>query len=378
MKPRLAKQLLRDVIEPLVENEETTAEDIFERLQFLAEFKYDHYEMYSTGHHFFEHLYTWLRQFEVADCKVALDLILKQLIFISRQEFELLSKILYWEIIRKAQIDLASELEHIPRYRVTKIINSDRFKLIERSSLYIGMSDGARIDYLRRQHIRGNEQVLSSYHIDTHKCDDMIKKLEDACGEKARFLLVFLVDDFSGSGSTLIRVNSKDELNGTLKQLEDKVLPIIKNDSFERISLLEKILDINCKVYLCPLLSTVKAIDHIKSHIGKLSSEYLKNLNVRPAAILNESVSITSANNPSSEKIKKLCEHYYQTRMEDEHTGNVMYGYQQCGLPLVLHHNTPNDSIYPLWNRRAIERKGELSAFTPLFMRIERHRSIKG
>ncbi|KJU86502.1 hypothetical protein MBAV_001303 [Candidatus Magnetobacterium bavaricum] len=59
--------------------------------------------------------------------------------------------------------------------------------------------------------------------------------------------------------------------------------------------------------------------------------------------------------------------------MADKHTGSVKYGYKDCGLPLVLHHNTPNNSIYPLWNRRAMDDTS--ISFTPLFIRYERHRS---
>ncbi len=239
------------------------------------------------------------------------------------------------------------------------------------------MSDGARIDYLRRQHIRGNEQVLSIYHVDVRKCDDMLKKLEEECGEGYKFKLVFLIDDFCASGTTLIRINDKKELTGTLKQLEDKSFVIQNNGETENYPLLERILDDNCEVYLCHLLSTVKAKNHIESHINKLSSNHLKNLSVQPAAILDESVSITSPNNASSKEIKGLCEKYYQKRMEDEHTGKVLFGYQDCGLPVVLHHNTPNNSIYPLWNRKAMERTESNPSFTPLFIRYERHRSME-
>lgn len=378
MKPNLAKRLLRDVVEPLVGNDEAVAEEIFERLHFLAEYKYDNYEMYYPGRHFLEHLYIWLSQFEEADRKVALDFILDHLIYISRQEFELLSKILYWETIRNAQITLASKLENIPRYKVSKIVASEGFKVIERSSLYIGMSDGARIDYLRRQHIRSNEQVLSSYHVDIGKCDDMIKKLAEDCGEGSKFKLVFLIDDFCASGTTLIRINDKNELTGTLKQLEDKSFSIDNNGETKKNLLLGRILDDSCEIYLCHLLSTVKAKNHIESHINKLSSDHLRKLSVQPSAILDESVSITSASNRSSKKVKKLCEKYYQRRMEDEHTGKVLFGYQDCGLPVVLHHNTPNNSVYPLWNRRAMEESTPSDcSFTPLFIRYERHRSVK-
>ncbi len=56
MKPELAKQLLKNIIEPIVSEDE--AEEIFSELQFLAEYKYDYYEMYAPGRHFLEHFCT--------------------------------------------------------------------------------------------------------------------------------------------------------------------------------------------------------------------------------------------------------------------------------------------------------------------------------
>jgi len=50
--------------------------------------------------------------------------------------------------------------------------------------------------------------------------------------------------------------------------------------------------------------------------------------------------------------IATLCENHYSEEFEDEHTGSIEFGYDACGLPLVLHHNTPNNSIYLLWSRK--------------------------
>jgi hypothetical protein len=81
-----------------------------------------------------------------------------------------------------------------------------------------------------------------------------------------------------------------------------------------------------------------------------------------PAAVIDARVEVTCPAKP----IGALCEKYYSEALEDEHTGSVKFGLDNCGLPLVLHHNTPNNSLYLLWARR---REG----FTPLFVRYERH-----
>ena len=121
MKTDLAKQLLKDVIEPLF-GDEDTAEKIFAELQFFAEYKYDHYEMYAPGRHFLEHLYLWLKQFEKDDRLTALNFVRNKLVFFSRSEFELLAKFLYWDIVRDIQLDLASKESLIPRYKINKLL----------------------------------------------------------------------------------------------------------------------------------------------------------------------------------------------------------------------------------------------------------------
>lgn len=377
MKTELAKQLLKNIIEPLYRYDEDSAEEIFKELQFFAEYKYDHYEMYAPGRHFLEHLYIWLKQFEESDRAVALDFVRKDLIYYTRSEFELLARILYWNIVRNIQLDIVSEITSIPRYKITKLANHDEFKHIERSSLYIGMSDGARIDYFRRQNQSiSNEQVLTSYHVDQSKCSEMIKKLEEVHGPGSRFRTMFLIDDFCASGSTLIRENDEKEMKGTLRQLEKKVFPQKKLsgeiEEFIEPTLLSTLLSEDCKVYLCPLLATKKSVDHIESLTPKLDS-LLNGLKVEPVTILDEELHL---DDPGS-AIGEFCEKYYQERMGDEHTKNVTYGYKNCGLPLVLHHNTPNNSLYILWNRRAADNDGDSPSFEPLFKRIERHKSSR-
>jgi hypothetical protein len=201
----------------------------------------------------------------------------------------------------------------------------------------------------------------------------MIKELEDSCGSGSRFRLVFLIDDFCASGTTLIR-KKNGRIKGTLYQLESKTFPQkIRKDKKELLiepTLFDTLLSDSSKIYLCPLLSTQKAVEHIKSHCHLLSYQ-LKKLIISPTSILNESLNINELDSP----IGQLCTKYYQERMGDEHTGNVTLGYSSCGLTVVLHHNTPNNSLYLLWNRLASKQDGSNPPFEPLFKRIERHKS---
>ena len=68
--------------------------------------------------------------------------------------------------------------------------------------------------------------------------------------------------------------------------------------------------------------------------------------------------------------LDELLNNYYDANLEDEHTrkggGDVKYGFANCGLPLVLAHNTPNNSLYLLW--------AESAKLRALFPRVNRHR----
>lgn len=73
------------------------------------------------------------------------------------------------------------------------------------------------------------------------------------------------------------------------------------------------------------------------------------------------------------EGLTSLLRSHYDSAIEDEHTGTLIwYGYKQCGLPLVLEHNTPNNSVALLW---AESEENATPRMKPLFMRRKRHSS---
>ncbi len=59
-----------------------------------------------------------------------------------------------------------------------------------------------------------------------------------------------------------------------------------------------------------------------------------------------------------------LLHKFYDDSVEDEHKGQVLHEFADGGLPLVLSHNTPNNSVYLLWEKEKTQ---------PLFPRYERH-----
>lgn len=65
-----------------------------------------------------------------------------------------------------------------------------------------------------------------------------------------------------------------------------------------------------------------------------------------------------------------LIRKYYDPLAKEQHPewgGDVPFGYKDGGLPLVIHHNTPNNSIFVLWAE-------DSEVVRPLFPRVSRHR----
>lgn len=354
MKRELALRLLQSTI-PDITNEEKMV-TLFRELQFLADYKYNKYEMYHPGRLFLENLYLWLQQFEESERNEALRFVMEDLIFISRQEFQQLAGVLYHERIRKRQLKLAGRIAGTPTYKTRLIRDSDIFKTISRSSLYVGMSDGARIDYIRRQNLEiSNEQVLPYYAISGDKINELLVDLRKSLSDQnALFQCLFLIDDFCGSGKTFLREDMLVD--------DDATKRVVLKGSFKKAwNTLKPLLSPQVEVFYCPLLTTRHALDRLQPLLAKYEGQ-LHKIEILPGAIIENEVKINSAEMP----IGVLCDKYYSDELGDLHTGNVKFGLEGCGLPLILHHNTPNNSIYLLWARKK-------EGFSPLFVRFERH-----
>jgi hypothetical protein len=417
MKRELALQLLQTIIPTLAD--EGSAAQLFREMQVLADYKYNKYEMYHPGRLFLENLYLWLQQFTEAERADALAFVREQLIFVSREEFQQLAHLLYHDRIRRQQFASAADYGGIPRHQVRRIRESASFQRTSRASLYVGMSDGARLDFIRRHNLDlNNEQFLPYYAAADDKVTDCVRALRTETSDaNALFRCLFLIDDFAGSGSTLLRevvsanlpaawtppnvpqrwyarlrfstgethtmevlyrgalsgdelaelrsLDHSEEYQAAVKSIAErcqtrdtKLKGSLRNVSEGPIA---KVLEPDAQVFFCPLLTTQHALDRLTQLIPRLTGVFAQ-ATVLPAAVIDARCAIVGASSP----IGKLCEHYYDETLEDKHTGNVKFGYDGCGLPLVLHHNTPNNSLYLLWARRS-------EKVAPLFVRYERH-----
>lgn len=242
---------------------------------------------------------------------------------------------------------------------------------------------------------------------------DLCRRVGDAT---ARFRCLFLIDDFCGSGRTLLRevVTTKlgdgsgppiiptqwqsrlrfDDATHELElQYEGAILPsghlemlamgsgedyanaintlvykakardtTLKGQLYNVANgVIRDALHEGAEIFFCPLLATEHAVKRLEPLAHRLSGQFSK-LEILPGATIESSAEITSTATP----IGALCEKHYSDEFGDQHTGCVKFGFDSCGLPLVLHHNTPNNSIYLLWARKS-------ENFRPLFVRYERH-----
>ena len=253
------------------------------------------------------------------------------------------------------------------------------WKFFRRSALFLGLSDGAHIDYFRRHNAQlNNEQVFVHYDFSKEKSNDMLKKLKESAdyasikkkylpSETEGFQTIFLLDDFSGSGKSYIRFD-KDE-----KKWKGKIVTFVKQAEDMGFDM-EKI-DIHVVLYV----ATQKAIDEISNNIKKYQKQNPK----KRIAVDIEAVQMVNKIEIFSDKeLFDLLERDYKTMKEklnrehkndyvDEHyrKGDITYpflGFDGCSLAIVLYHNTPNNTFPVIW----FSAQGD----SALFPRITRHK----
>lgn len=338
-------------------------------LQALASFKYNSYQQYSTGIRFIESLVRWLTQFtEIDERKIAYNFIINHLIFISNEQMAYLVNIAFNDKINPEIIAKTANELKINIHLVTKITNSNAYKRNLRKSLFIGLSDGSRIDYLRRCSNIDNEQVSTTHEISHEKIQDMLNELEKSQLEKCKFHTVFLIDDFTASGKSYFR---PEEEKGKIWKFLDKVF-ITKTELTEDQKNWSSLVEIDgLDIHILFYLATQKALDTIQTNIEewKIRSGVKNEIKVFAIQILAESIKETvEANLP----FIKLTKKYFDEKIINNHFKKGRYinphlGFDECGLPLILSHNTPNNSLPILWFPDDMKYKG-------LFPRITRHK----
>jgi hypothetical protein len=324
-------------------------------LQALATYKYDSYAGFRPGEKFMENLAVWLGQFDYEDRKNALRFVLENLVFMSRAEMDHAIEITYHEIIRPTILWRAAEELSLPPHMMRKAANTPVFRALERKVLVLGLADGAQLDRLRRSSPLSHEQFYLSPELGPEGIAGAVRALEVALKKlelpgPPLFRHVMLVDDFYGSGHTLIRKEG-EAMKGKLVRARSHLDALIEQNALEP----------DAPVSVILYAASEQALAYIREQLESLGLRWeLSCVQMIPNAC--------KVTNPD---ILRICESFFDPILEDSHKGRAPYGYADARLPLVLHHNSPNNSVSIIWaDTREVEGSAGRRA---LFPRYERH-----
>lgn len=371
MKTSLANHLLRTLV-GLGEEREA---DLVPQLMTMAELKWDTYEGFRAGQRFMESLARWLQGFpDQAVRERWLDFLLNHLVFVSAAEVDHLIAVAYPDFIRPAVLERMSAASGIPRHRKAQLLNTDAFKVEQRRILVFALSDGARLDMLRRNSDLSHEQFVPGLAVPKARRSDLNAKLEKALelygggDEESTFNHVLLVDDFYGSGTSLIEISGTEggvvTLDGKIDKFRDHADSLTEPDE-DGPALLTK--DYTATILL--YMASRRAKLHIEESLAKAGLADRWRLEV--IQVFDESCYVTDS------ALLADCDTFWDPVLEDEHKKRAARGYKDCALPVVLHHNAPNNSVSPLWADSTGRRREGFESLErrALFPRYERHHS---
>lgn len=372
-------------------------------LRLMASVKYDGYSDFAAGAGFLEALVDWLHQFQPSDRKIAYGFVKERLVYISSAEMQRVIEAFLPEVVTPYLRRCVAQETGIEAHEVWATTeHAKAFKDRMRRCLFVGLSDGSRIDILRRANAGrlSQEQVIPMMNVDNEKWRSLGKDLKQEQGADAQFQDVYLIDDFTASGTTFVRINKDGEAKGKLPKFE-KIIQEAKLALGDKFPIAD-----GFRLHIHHYVSTTQAHaaldDRVASVVATMvdksfDAEFLSKEGLTEGMLLGPDLPLgylssnvasgknvesgsagLKANRTTDEDVIALCEAAYDsalfTRLE-EHCREVgmttmCYGYGHCALPLVLEHNTPNNSVPLVWAETGTPTKPHMR---PLFHRRDRH-----
>lgn len=348
--------------------DDQTAGEEYQWLGFMAKLKYDGYRDFVAGARFLESLAGWLRQFNPEDRPAAYALMKDKLIYFGPIEIRRLVESFYPDVVYPWAVKEVARRKQVPDWLVSSREPAELRKLL-RQTLFVALSEGAHTDAMRHATPGlSNEQIIVSHQVDDEKWAGLVEDLRrDTEDPNALFARAYLLDDFTASGTTLIR----REPNGAWKGKIPKFL--------ERVQMAEgtaSIFENGWTLGVHHYISTVQADDASAARIA----EFRQDGKVPIPDVLDMTYGYllpsSTKNDVEAEPLKTLIHRYYDEAIETHHNKAgggataIHAGYKDCALTVVLDHNTPNNSLPILW----AESEGESGhPMRPLFRRRQRH-----
>ena len=278
-------------------------------------------------------------------------------------------------IVRPLLLRDAAKETGISEFRIKAIAESRSYRCLQRQTLVLGLSDGARTDRFRR--VNGaslsHEQVFHAYDVSEKKAADMATKLHhdlaqildrEPMSEEARFRYIVLLDDFSASGLSYIR---RDEESGEWTGKIPKIVDELMHDD----GLGQCVADQGVRVVFVLYIGSKQAMEQIGESLKGISFSK-GNVELKVVFELDHAFRLEPETETSLFQLLNR-EEYFDESADDEHARvgktSMRLGFADGRLPLILSHNTPNNSIYVLWAEDGHKVLG-------LFPRVSRHKRI--
>ena len=357
----------------------------FNWLRLMARLKYDGYRDFQAGMRFIESLVTWLQQFKLPqERKTAYEFVRYTLVYIGPGEMQRIVEQFYPRTVRARLVRIVAAECDIQPYRVLVDVDArEAEKRLRRQTLFMGLSDGAHIDTIRRANsgFLDNEQFVQGTQVDTEKWKDLLDNLrEDLKDRDARFRLVYLIDDFTATGTSFLRFDEeKKEWKGKIIRFRNSV----KNANVTLGG--DKPFEDDWKLCIHHYVASRAAVDAINERLEKAKStdafceRWAQDAYHSFGMVFPSEFPINAVCGRHNNFIR-LTQTYYDPIIQTKHTdiGGVHHlglGYGGCALPLVLEHNTPNNAVALLWaaTNGGIRNGVRAPAMRPLFRRRQRH-----
>ena len=356
----------------------------FAWLKLMARLKYDGYRDFQAGMRFIESLVTWLQQFKPHERETAYAFVRRSLVYIGPGEMQRLVEQFYPRFVHDLLVRMIATEHGVPAHRVLVdakgLAASQRLR---RQTLFMGLSDGARIDTIRHANsgVLGNEQFVQGTQVNTDKWRDLLENLrKDLDDPNARFHIVYLVDDFAGTGSSFLRFDERAEKwNGKLIRFKDSVNGA--NGALDGDKLFEDGW-VFCVHHYVASSAAERAIQQRleqSADAGEFPEDWAGATHATFGMVLPNDLPIAMGGESHADFIE-LTQTYYDPAIRTKHTDvggatHLGLGYGGSALPLVLEHNTPNNSVALLWAETDGGIRGSVHApaMRPLFRRRQRH-----